>query len=149
MIVSMVGFVHHNPNSGVWTTSVYPCLPWTNTNNLNIRIFSCSPINYFTYFICLCCYNNKHSISIIGAYGVFVSQLIRYARVCSTYEDIQFRGSILVSKLLRPVYSSRKIHTTFRKFYGHHTNIVHKFDTSVSHMLKSLSCESWRVPHVE
>ena len=31
------------------------------------------------------------------AYGVFVSQLIRYARVCSKYEDFLFRGSILVS----------------------------------------------------
>ena len=31
------------------------------------------------------------------AYGVLVSQLIRYAR--SKYEDFPFRGSILVSKL--------------------------------------------------
>ena len=28
------------------------------------------------------------------AYGVFVSQLIRYAQVCSKYEDFLFRGSI-------------------------------------------------------
>ena len=35
------------------------------------------------------------------AYGVFVSQLIRYARVGSKYEDFLFRGSILVSKLLK------------------------------------------------
>ena len=33
------------------------------------------------------------------AYGVFDSQLIRDARVCSKYEDLLFRGSILVSKL--------------------------------------------------
>ena len=30
------------------------------------------------------------------AYGVFVIQLIRYARVCSKYDDFMFRGSILV-----------------------------------------------------
>ena len=35
------------------------------------------------------------------AYGVFVSQLIRYPRVCSKYENFLFRGSILVSKLLK------------------------------------------------
>ena len=29
------------------------------------------------------------------AYGVFVSQLIHYARVCSKYEDFLFRGYIL------------------------------------------------------
>ena len=71
------------------------------------------------------------------AYGVFVSQLIRYARVCSKYKDFLFRGSILVSNLLRQGYSSRKLQTTFRKLYGRHTP-VHKFDTSVSHMLKGL-----------
>ena len=35
------------------------------------------------------------------AYGVFVAQLIRYARVCSKDEDFLFRGSILVSKLMK------------------------------------------------
>ena len=52
------------------------------------------------------------------AYGVFVSQLIRYARVCWKY-DVLFRGSILVSKLLKQGYSS-----TFRKFYCQ-TDLVH------------------------
>ena len=32
-------------------------------------------------------------------YGVFVSQLIRYGRVCFKYDDFLFRGSILLSKL--------------------------------------------------
>ena len=71
-------------------------------------------------------------------YGVFVSQLISYARVCSKYEDFLLRGSILVSKLLKQGYSSRKLQTTFRKFYGRHTDLVHKFDTSVSHMLNGM-----------
>ena len=31
-----------------------------------------------------------------SAYAVLVSQLIRYARVCLKYEDILFRGYILV-----------------------------------------------------
>ena len=72
-----------------------------------------------------------------------------------------FRGYILVSKLLGQGVSSRKLQTTFRKFYGGHkpwgrvfphgnfrllsgnsmvvTNLVHKFDTSVSQMLKICS----------
>ena len=57
----------------------------------------------------------------------FVSQLIRYARVGSKYEDFLFRGYILVSKLLKQGYSSR---TTFRKLYGRHTDLVHKFSKS-------------------
>ena len=28
--------------------------------------------------------------------------------------------------------------TSFRKFYGHHADLVHQFDTSVSHMLNGL-----------
>ena len=35
------------------------------------------------------------------AYGVFVSQLIRHARVCSKYDDFLCSGSILFSKLLQ------------------------------------------------
>ena len=56
----------------------------------------------------------------------------------SKYEDFLFRGSILVSKLLKQGYSSRKLQTTFRKFYGRHTDLVQKCNTSVSHMLKCL-----------
>ena len=37
------------------------------------------------------------NISESPAYGAFVSQLIRYARVCSKYKDFLFRGFILVS----------------------------------------------------
>ena len=36
-------------------------------------------------------------------------------------------------------YSSRKLQTTFRKFYGRHTYLGHKFDTSVPHMLKGMT----------
>ena len=72
------------------------------------------------------------------AYGVFVSQFIRYARVCSRNENFLLGGYILVSKLLKQGYSSRKLQTTFRKFYGRHTDLVHKFDTSESYMLDGL-----------
>ena len=57
------------------------------------------------------------------AYGVFVSQLIHYAQVCLKYEDFLFRGSSLLSKLLKQGYSSRKLQNTFRKFYGRHTDL--------------------------
>ena len=44
----------------------------------------------------------------------------------------------MVSKLLKEEYSSQKRQTPFRKFDGRHTDLVHKFDTSVSHMLNGL-----------
>ena len=42
------------------------------------------------------------------AYGILVSQLIRYALVCSEYYD-EFTVSILVSNLLKQGYYSRKL----------------------------------------
>ena len=44
--------------------------------------------------------------------------------------------------LLKQGYSSRKLQTTFRNFYGRHTDLVHKLDTCVSHMLKGLFTNS-------
>ena len=37
-------------------------------------------------------------------YGVYVSQLIRYARACSNYQDFMERGKVLTTKLLSQVY---------------------------------------------
>jgi hypothetical protein len=34
------------------------------------------------------------------AYGVYISQLIRYARACSKYDQFLVRGSVLTNKLM-------------------------------------------------
>ena len=49
--------------------------------------------------------------------GVFIYQLIRYARVCSRYNDFLYRSRIhfLTSKLLKQGYSVEKLKTAFRK----------------------------------
>ena len=65
-----------------------------------------------------------------------------HSHIGSGMHVIMFRGSILVSKLLKQGYSSRKLQATFRKFYGRHTDLVHQFDTSVSHMLNGLFTNS-------
>ena len=51
------------------------------------------PIIYFPFL--------NSNIPESSAYAVLVSQLMRYARVCSKYKDFLLRGSILVSKLLK------------------------------------------------
>ena len=68
---------------------------------------------------------NSHiyvDISESPAYGVFVSQLIRYAKICSKYEDYLFKGSILVSNLLSRLFGNFRLF--FRKFYGRHTYLM-------------------------
>ena len=73
-----------------------------------------------------------------SAYGVFASQLIRYARACSKYDDFLFRRSIQVSKLLKHGYY---LHGKFRLLFGNSMVIIQTLFThltlvSVSHMLK-------------
>ena len=62
-------------------------------------------------------------------YGVYMSQLIRFARVSSHVADFNTRNQILTAKLL-------KLRKTFSKFYRHHCGLVSKFNTGVKSLLK-------------
>ena len=42
------------------------------------------------------------------AYGVYVSQLLRYARACSNYQEFMERGKVLTTKLLSQGYQKTK-----------------------------------------
>ena len=59
-----------------------------------------------------------------SAYGVYVSQLIRYVSCCSNYSDFLSRHRALVTKLLSQVYKINRLSNTFKKFYGRHTDLV-------------------------
>ena len=50
--------------------------------------------------------------------SVFISQLIRYARACSSYECFILRARRLSSKLLKQGYLVERLKSSFRKFYG-------------------------------
>ena len=50
------------------------------------------------------------------AYGVFILQLIRYARACSSYECFILRAVRLSSKLLRQGYVMERLKSSLRKF---------------------------------
>ena len=52
-------------------------------------------------------------------YGVFISQLIRYARACTTYKDFLSRGSLLTVRLLQQGYQHPRLKACLKKFYGH------------------------------
>ena len=49
------------------------------------------------------------------AYGVFISQLIRYSRACSSYQDFLIRAKLLTSKLLRQGYQLNRLRNAFKK----------------------------------
>ena len=52
------------------------------------------------------------------AYGVYISQFIRYARACSNYQDFMEHGKVLTTKLLSQGYQITKLVATLKKFYG-------------------------------
>ena len=51
------------------------------------------------------------------SYGVYISQLIRFARVCSNVDDFNNRNLCLTAKLLKQGYRYHKIRKAFSKFY--------------------------------
>ena len=70
------------------------------------------------------------------AYGVFISQLIRYARACSSYECFILRARRLSSKLLKQGYLVERLKSSFRKFYGRYGDLVEQYGVTLSRMFK-------------
>ena len=68
------------------------------------------------------------------AYGVFISQLIRYARACSSYECFILRARRLSSKLLKQGYLVERLKSSFRKFYGRYGDLVEQYGVTLSRM---------------
>ena len=72
------------------------------------------------------------------AYGVFISQLIRYARACSSYECFILRARRLSSKLLKQGYLVERLKSSFRKFYGRYGDLVEQYGVTLSRMLNNI-----------
>ena len=70
------------------------------------------------------------------AYGVFISQLIRYARACSSYECFILRASF--SKLLRQGYLAERLKLSFWKFYGRYGDLIQQYEVTLSRMLNDI-----------
>ena len=55
------------------------------------------------------------NIPLSPAYGVYISQLIRFARACTEYTDFIDRSKILTSKLLNQGYKSDRLKVAIKK----------------------------------
>ena len=74
------------------------------------------------------------------SYGVYISQLIRFARVSSHEHDFNNRNKVLTAILLRQGYRYHKIRKAFSKFYRRHFGIVFKYNVGLKTLL--LQCLS-------
>ena len=71
-------------------------------------------------------------------YAVFISQLIRYARACSSYECFILRAALLSSKHLRQGYVMERLKSSLRKFYGRYGDLIKYYEVSLSQMLHDI-----------
>ena len=62
-----------------------------------------------------------------ASYGVYISQLIRFARVPSHATYFNTRNKLLTGKLLNQGYQYHKLRKAFSKFYRRHSDLVSKF----------------------
>ena len=72
------------------------------------------------------------------AYGVFISQLIRYARACSSYECFILRTTRLSSKLLKQGCLAERLKSSFMKFCGRYGDLIQQYEVSLSRMLNDI-----------
>jgi hypothetical protein len=65
------------------------------------------------------------NIPLSPAYGVYISQLIRYARACYAYDQFLKRGGLLTDKLMLQEFLQSRLISAFRKFYGRYNGLIY------------------------
>ena len=76
------------------------------------------------------------------SYGVYMSQLIRFARASSYITDFNTRNKLLTQKLLKQGYRYHKLGKIFSEFYRRYYDLIYKFQIG----LKSLLCNGLSEP---
>ena len=80
------------------------------------------------------------------SYGVYISQLIWFARVCSHVADFNARNKSLTAKLLKQGCRYHKLQKTFSKFNRRHYDLVSNFNVGLKTLLhQGLSARNFMV----
>ena len=82
-------------------------------------------------------------------YGVFISQLIRYARASSSYDCFILRAVRLSNKLLGQGYVKERLRSSLRKFYGRYGDLTKQYEVPLSRMLHDIlddDHQQWHPP---
>ena len=78
------------------------------------------------------------NIQSLPAYVVFISQLIRYTRACSSYDCFILRARRLSSMLLKHGYLLERLKSSFREFHGRYGDLIQQYDVSLSRKLNDI-----------
>ena len=68
------------------------------------------------------------------AHGVYISQLVRYARICTSKVDFINRLRGLSLRLRQPGFETNLLQKSFNKFFSRHGLIVEKYGTALREM---------------
>ena len=69
------------------------------------------------------------------SYGVYISQLVRFSRICTDVKDFSLRSTIMTSKLLAQGFTYHKLRRSFIKFYNKHLSKITKYNTSLKFLI--------------
>ena len=70
-----------------------------------------------------------------ASYGVYISQLIRFAKVCNHVTDFNARNKCVTANLLQQGYRYHKLRKTFSKFYRRHYELISKYNVGLKTFL--------------
>ena len=70
------------------------------------------------------------------SYGVYISQLIRFARASSQFADFITRNKVLTQKLFKQGYRYNKLRNTFSKLYQRYYDLISKFQIWLKSLLR-------------
>ena len=71
-----------------------------------------------------------------ASYGVYISELIQFARVSSHVNDLNARNKLLTANLLNQGYRYHNLRKTFSKFYRRHFDLVSKLNVGLLSLLQ-------------
>ena len=74
------------------------------------------------------------------SYGVYISQLIRFARASSHVSDFNNRNKFLTAKLLKQGYRYHKLRKAFSKFYRRHFELIERYHVSLKKLMQQGIC---------
>ena len=67
----------------------------------------------------------------LQSYGIYISQLVRFARCCTSVLDFHSKNLQITSKLLTQGYRYYKLRKTFGKFFRSYSELLSKFDDTL------------------
>ena len=70
------------------------------------------------------------------SYGAYISQLVRFARMCSNVDNFNNRNLFSTAKLLKQSYRYNKIRKALSKLYHRHSELLVKYNIGLKTLLQ-------------